>query len=90
MMCLIHTRSVALLKLVCIPQSSRLFSLSPCSGATAPLLGLPQFCSAEWKQRDANRLLALRGQAGPTSGMLASNDLESGEGIHLQQFFPGA
>jgi len=43
----------------------------------------------EWKQRDVDRLLALTGQAGPTSEMLSGHDLERGDGIHFQQFFPG-
>src|SRR5947209_5254362 len=55
------SRSVAVLKLVCVPQSSRFSSFYPWRGATGPLLSLPQFCPQEWKQRDANRLLALPG-----------------------------
>ncbi len=78
-------RSVAVLKLVYVPQNSRLSS----THAGERLVPCP-VCSEEWKQREANRLLALTGQAGPTSGMLAGNALEHGDGIHLQQFFPGA
>jgi len=56
----------------------------------ALFLSLPLSCRRGWKQRDANSLLALRGKAGPASGMLASHVLERGDGIHFQQFFPGA
>src|SRR3954466_15300214 len=37
-------RSLTVLKLVKVPQSSRLSSLSPCRRVTGPLPGLPQFC----------------------------------------------
>ena len=54
------------------------------------MLGLPQFCPQEWKQREANSLLAFTGQAGPMSATLAGDDLVRCDGIHFQQFFPGA
>ena len=72
------------------PPSSRFSSLCPQRGATVSFLGLRQFCPLEWKQREANHLLVLTGRAGSTSGMSAGDNLERDDGIHLQQFFPGA
>lgn len=58
-------------------------------GATVIFFGLPLSCRRGWKQRDTNSLLALRGKAGPASGMLSGHVLERGDDIHFQQFFPG-
>jgi hypothetical protein len=72
------------------PSEHQALFLVPTEGATVIFLGLPLSCRRGWKQRDTNSLLALLGKAGPTSGMLAGNDLERCDGIHFQQFFPGA
>jgi hypothetical protein len=80
---------VTLLKLASAPQSSRLSSLDLWRQASVPLLDLLQFCPEEWKQHDANSLLALTGRAGSRSRRLPGNDLECSDGLHFQEFFLG-
>ena len=47
-------------------------------------------CLEEWKQSEANSLIALKGRAGPPSRMLPGHGLERCDGLLFQPWLPAA
>jgi hypothetical protein len=72
------------------PSEQQALFLLPMEGSDCQLPRSALVCHQGWKQREANSLLALKGRAGATSGMLPGHDLERCDGIHFRPWLPAA
>src|SRR5205823_3828629 len=72
------------------PSQQQALFLVPTEGSDCQLPRSPLLCLEECKEREATSLIALKGRAGPTCGMLPGQDLERGDGLLFQPWLPAA
>jgi hypothetical protein len=72
------------------PTEQQALFLVPTEGSECQLPRSALVCLEECKQREATSLIALKGRAGPTCGMLPGQDLERCDGLLFQPVLPAA
>ena len=72
------------------PTEQQALFLVPTEGSDCQLARSALVCHQGCKQREANSLLALKGTAGSTCGILLGHDLERGDAIYFQPLLPAA